>query len=140
MAKEMLVRTEEPEGDIEFERDAIDRAFRQGWTSPEDGKPRVLTERAYAEVRGILDYGGGWTGLDQATVQVSSGRPGETRPCALGPGWALTASALVAIREVGFGPRPASSAGRVLRRLPPRRAGRRCSRGLDLDLISARIW
>ena len=78
----MLVRTEEPEGDIEFQRDAIDRAFRQGWTSPEDGKPRVLTERAYAEVRGILDYGGGWTGLDQATVQAvrNGAQPGDSLP------------------------------------------------------------
>ncbi len=60
--------TEEPEGDMEFQRDAIDRAFRDGWRSPEVGKPRVLTERVYAEVRWLLDHGGG-----QGCVKVAGG-------------------------------------------------------------------
>jgi len=78
----MLVVTEEPEDDLEFQRAAIDRAFRQGWTSFEDGKPRVLTERAYAEVRRILGHGGGWTGLDQATFQAvgNGAQPGDSLP------------------------------------------------------------
>lgn len=61
---------QDPEDDLEFQRAAIERAFRHGWASPEDGRPRVLTERVYAEVRRILDHGGGWTGLDQATIQA----------------------------------------------------------------------
>jgi len=58
-----------PEDDLEFQRAAIERALRHGWASPEDGRPRVLTERAYAEARKLLGHGG-WTGLDQATIQA----------------------------------------------------------------------
>jgi hypothetical protein len=78
----MLAMAEELYGDIEFQRDAIARAFRQGWTSPEDGLPRVLTERAYTEVRRLLDHGGGWTGHDRATVQAvrNGARPGDSLP------------------------------------------------------------
>ncbi len=65
----MFVVSQELEDDLEFQRDAIARAFRHGWASPDDGRPRVLTERAYAEARRIVDHGG-WTGLDQATIQA----------------------------------------------------------------------
>lgn len=77
----MLVVTEGTEDDLEFQRAAIARAFRNGWASPEDGKPRVLTERAYAEARNIFDHGG-WTGLDQATIQAvrNGARPGDSLP------------------------------------------------------------
>jgi hypothetical protein len=78
----MLTVTQDPDGDLEFQCAAIDRAFRQGWTSPDDGKPRVLSERAYAEARRILDHGGGWTGLDPATVQAvrDGAQPGDLLP------------------------------------------------------------
>ena len=77
----MLVVTQDPDSDLEFQRAAIDRAFRQGWASPEDGRPRVLTERAYAEARNVLDHGG-WTGLDQATIQAvrDGAQPGDSLP------------------------------------------------------------
>jgi hypothetical protein len=80
-ASRMLVVIQEPEGDLEFQRAAIDRAFRHGWASAEDGRPRVLTERAYAEARKVLDQGG-WTGLDQATIQAvrDGAQPGDSLP------------------------------------------------------------
>jgi hypothetical protein len=80
-ASRMLVVTLEPEDDLEFQRAAIERAFRHGWTSPEDGKPRVLTDRAYAEARELLGHGG-WTGLDQATIQAvrNGAQPGDSLP------------------------------------------------------------
>jgi hypothetical protein len=70
-----------PEDDLEFQRAAIERAFRHGWASPEDGRPRVLTERAYAEARKLLGHGG-WTGLDQATIQAvrNGALPGDPLP------------------------------------------------------------
>jgi hypothetical protein len=73
---------QEPEDDLEFQRDVIARAFRHGWVSPQTGMPRVLTERAHAEVRKILDHGGGWSGLDQATVQAvrNGAQPGDPLP------------------------------------------------------------
>lgn len=73
---------QEREGDLEFQRDAITLAFRHGWASPEDGRPRVLTERAYAEARRILDHGGGWTGLGKAAIQAVRGgaQPGDPLP------------------------------------------------------------
>jgi hypothetical protein len=73
--------TEEPEDDLEFQRTAIARAFRDGWRSPEDGKVRVLTERAYAEARKLLGRGG-WTGLDQATIHAvrDGAQPGDSLP------------------------------------------------------------
>jgi len=64
----MLVVIQEPEGDLEFQRAAIDRDFRHEWASPEDG---VLTEWAYAEARKVLGRGG-WTGLDPATLEASA--------------------------------------------------------------------
>ena len=77
----MLVVTQDPDGDLEFQRAAIDRAFRQGWTSPEDGRPRVLTEHAYTEACKIVDNGG-WTGLDHATIQAvrNGAQPGDSLP------------------------------------------------------------
>jgi hypothetical protein len=77
----MLVMIQEPEGDLEFQWAAIDRAFRHGWASPEDGRPRVLTERVYAEARKIVDQGG-WTGLDHATIQAvrDGAQPGDSLP------------------------------------------------------------
>jgi hypothetical protein len=45
------------------------------------GRPRILTERAYAAARQVLDHGG-WTGLDPATTQaVRDGpQPGDPLP------------------------------------------------------------
>lgn len=68
------------DGDPELERlrAEIEDAFRLGWRSADDGRPRVLTERAYAEARKLLGHGG-WTGLDQATIQAvrDGSRPGD---------------------------------------------------------------
>lgn len=77
----MLTVTQDSEGDLEFQRAAIDRSFRQGWASPDDGRPRVLTERACTEARKIIDHGG-WTGLDHATIQAvrSGAQPGDSLP------------------------------------------------------------
>jgi hypothetical protein len=77
----MLVVIEEPEGDLDFQRAAIERSFRNGWASPDDGKPRVVTEQVYAEARKILGHGG-WTGLDQATIQAvrNGAQPGDPLP------------------------------------------------------------
>jgi hypothetical protein len=73
--------TEEPEDDLDFQRATIAGAFRDGWASRDDGKLRVLTERAYTEARKILDHGG-WTGLDQPTIQAvrNGARPGDSLP------------------------------------------------------------
>ena len=73
--------SEEPEDDLEFQRTAIARAFRDGWRSPESGKARVLTERAYVEAQKLLGRGG-WTGLDQATIHAvrDGAQPGDSLP------------------------------------------------------------
>jgi hypothetical protein len=49
-----------------------------GWEPIGRWKPRVLTERAYAEARKILGRGG-WTGLDPATIEAVCGgaQPGD---------------------------------------------------------------
>jgi hypothetical protein len=72
----MLVVSQEPEGDLEFQRAAIDRDFRQGWALPD-----VLTERAYAEARKILGHGG-WTGLDPVIIEAvrDGAQPGDSLP------------------------------------------------------------
>jgi hypothetical protein len=77
----MFTVSEAPEDDLEFQRTAIAQAFRDGWRLPENGKPRVLTERAYAEARKLLGRAG-WTGLDQATIQAVRGgaQPGDSLP------------------------------------------------------------
>ena len=77
----MLVVIQEPEGGLEFQRAAIECAFRDGWTSPVHSRPRVLAEREYAEARKILDQGG-WTGLDKATIQAVrfGAQPGDSLP------------------------------------------------------------
>ena len=77
----MLVVTQDPDSDLEFQRDAIARAFREGWVPMGVGEPRVLTERDYAEARKLLGRGG-WTGLDQATIQAVRGgaQPGDSLP------------------------------------------------------------
>jgi hypothetical protein len=75
--------TSGPEGDPELERQRtrIATAFREGWQPPGAGEPRVLTERAYAEARRIVDHGG-WTGLDRATTQAvrDGAQPGDALP------------------------------------------------------------
>lgn len=78
--------TPEPEDDIESQRAAVDRAFHDGWGSPQDGRPRVLSERAYAEARRVFDHGGGWTGVDPATAEAVryGAQPGDPLP-PLGP-------------------------------------------------------
>lgn len=73
--------TQDPEGDLEPQRAAIDRDFQHGWEVPADQQPPTLTERAHAEARNVLDHGG-WTGLDQATIQAVRGgaQPGDPLP------------------------------------------------------------
>lgn len=75
--------TPRPEDDpeLEHQRAGIDAAFREGWVPLDAGKPRALTERAYAEARKTLDQGG-WTGLDQATIQAvrDGAQPGDPLP------------------------------------------------------------
>jgi hypothetical protein len=72
-----------PDGgpELEHQRAGIEAAFRDGWRPSDAGGPRVLTERAYAQARKILDRGG-WTGLDEATVQAVRGgaQPGSALP------------------------------------------------------------
>jgi hypothetical protein len=52
-----------------------------GWEPAGGWKPRVLTERAYAEARKVLGRGG-WTGLDPATIEAVRGgaQPGDPLP------------------------------------------------------------
>lgn len=52
-----------------------------GWEPIGGWKPRVLTERAYTEARKILGRGG-WTGLDQPTIEAVRGgaQPGDPLP------------------------------------------------------------
>ena len=59
----------------------IEAAFRHGWTRIGAGEPRVLTERDYTEARAVLGPGG-WTGLDQATIDAVRGgaQPGDSLP------------------------------------------------------------
>jgi hypothetical protein len=63
--------TTQPDNDPELERQRsmIAAAFRDGWRPMAAGEPRVLTERDHAEVQAILGRGG-WTGLDQATIDA----------------------------------------------------------------------
>jgi hypothetical protein len=72
-----------PGGDPELERQRaeIAAAFREGWRPIGTGRPRVLTEHAYAQARHVLGHGG-WTGLDQATIQAvrDGGQPGDPLP------------------------------------------------------------
>jgi hypothetical protein len=65
----------------EWQRADIEDAFRQGWRSADAGQPRALTERAYAHARSILGRGG-WSGLDQATIQAvrDGAQPGDPLP------------------------------------------------------------
>lgn len=69
------------EGDLEAQRAAIDGSFRHGWQVTPEHRSPVLTERAYAEARKVLDQGG-WTGLDPDTIQaVRDGtEPGDSLP------------------------------------------------------------
>lgn len=73
--------TQDPEGELEPQRAAVDRAFRHGWGVPQDQRPRVLTERTYAEARKVLDHGG-WTGLDHVTMRAvrDGAEPGDSLP------------------------------------------------------------
>ena len=66
---------------LEHERAEIEIAFRQGWRPIGAGKPRNLTDRAYATARKVLDHGG-WTGLDPATIQAvrDGAQPGDPLP------------------------------------------------------------
>ncbi len=52
-----------------------------GWEPIGGWKPRVLTERSCTEARKVLGRGG-WTGLDQATIEAVRGgaRPGDPLP------------------------------------------------------------
>jgi hypothetical protein len=67
--------------ELEQQRAEIEDAFRHGWRPAGDGQLRVLTERAYAEARKLLGRGG-WTGLDQETVQAvrDGAQPGDPLP------------------------------------------------------------
>jgi hypothetical protein len=66
---------------LERQRVQIETSFRNGWRPPGAGEPRTLTGRACAEARNILDHGG-WTGLDQATIQAvrDGAQPGDPLP------------------------------------------------------------
>jgi hypothetical protein len=67
--------------ELERQRAEVEDAFRQGWRPADAGRPRVLTERAYAEARTILGHGG-WTGLDRATIHAvrDGAQPGDPLP------------------------------------------------------------
>lgn len=67
--------------ELEQQRTDIETSFRQGWRPVGVGQSRVLTEHAYTQARAILGRGG-WTGLDQATVEAvrGGGRPGDPLP------------------------------------------------------------
>ncbi len=67
--------------ELDHQRAQIEDAFRHGWRSADDGLPRVLTDHAYAQARTILSHGG-WTGLDQATIQAvrDGAQPGDPLP------------------------------------------------------------
>jgi hypothetical protein len=67
--------------ELEHQRAGIEAAFRDGWQPSDAGGSRVLTERAYAQARKIVDHGG-WTGLDEATIQAVRGgaQPGAVLP------------------------------------------------------------
>ncbi len=73
----------EPGSDAELEllRFEHARAFRRGWRPAGTGEQRVLTERAYAAARQLLDHGG-WTGLDAAMIQAvrAGAQPGDPLP------------------------------------------------------------
>jgi hypothetical protein len=75
--------TTQPDNGPELERQriTIEAAFRDGWRPMGAGEPRVLTERNYAEVQAILGRGG-WTGLDQATIDAvrDGAQPGDPLP------------------------------------------------------------
>jgi hypothetical protein len=75
--------TTQPDNDPELERQRsmIAAAFRDGWRPMAAGEPRVLTERDHAEVQAILGRGG-WTGLDQATIDAvrDGAQPGDPLP------------------------------------------------------------
>lgn len=66
---------------LEHQLTEIQAAFLGGWRAPGAENPRVLTERVYGEARRVLG-GGGWTGLDEATVEAVRGgaRPGDPLP------------------------------------------------------------
>jgi hypothetical protein len=78
-----LVVASGPDGDPELERQRteIEAAFGDGWRPIGADQPRVLTEHAYTEARNIIGQGG-WTGLDQATIQAvrDGAQPGDPLP------------------------------------------------------------
>jgi len=67
--------------ELAHQRVQIDDAFRHGWRSVAADQPHVLTERAYAQARAVLSRGG-WTGLDQETIQAvrDGAQPGDPLP------------------------------------------------------------
>lgn len=67
--------------ELETQRIQIAVAFRDGWTPRGVDEPRVLTERDHAEASRLLGRGG-WTGLDQATIQAvrAGAQPGDSLP------------------------------------------------------------
>lgn len=73
-----------PNSDPELETQCgqIAAAFRNGWAPRGVDEPRVLTRLAYAEVRNLLDRGGGWTGWDRATIDAvrDGAQPGDSLP------------------------------------------------------------
>ncbi len=67
--------------ELETQRTQISAAFHDGWTPHGAGDPRTLTEQDHAEARKLLDRGG-WTGLDQATINAvrDGAQPGDSLP------------------------------------------------------------
>jgi hypothetical protein len=66
---------------LEHQLTEIQAAFLGGWRAPGAENPRMLTERVYGEARRVLGEGG-WTGLDEATVEAvrDGARPGDPLP------------------------------------------------------------
>jgi hypothetical protein len=70
-----------PAPGLDGQYDGLEAAFALGWRPVGVGEPRFLTERAYADARRVVSRGG-WTGLDQATIEAVRGgaQPGDPLP------------------------------------------------------------
>jgi hypothetical protein len=77
----VVVPRPDSDAGLERQRAQIETSFREGWRPVGAGEPRVLTARAHAEARKILNDGG-WTGLDRATIQAvrDGAQPGDPLP------------------------------------------------------------
>ena len=75
--------TSQPDGagDVDRQFAEIEAVLRGPWVPPDAGRPRVLTNDAYAEVLQSIKRGG-LTSLDQATIEAVRGgaQPGDPLP------------------------------------------------------------